>query len=42
MKRILYIQPDCYLELDYHLMDLMCQSPDEGGLEGTGEEEWTL
>ena len=41
MKRV-YIQPDCCLESDYRLLDLMCQSPVEGGLEDTGEEDWTL
>lgn len=37
----LYQAPDC--EYDGALLnDLICQSPVEGGLEGTGEEDWTL
>ena len=42
MKHLHYIQPDCYLELDYRILDLMCQSPVDGGLEGTEDEDWTL
>ena len=42
MNRLPYIQPEGYLEEDYGLYDLICDSPVEGGLEGTGEEDWTL
>ena len=42
MKRIMYIQPECDLELDFCLYELVCQSPVDGGLEGTGEEDWVI
>lgn len=37
----LYLHPECEVEIA-SLVDLLCQSPVEGGLEGTSDEDWTL
>ena len=41
-KRRNYIQPDSEMELDCCLLELVCQSPVDGGLEGTGDEDWPI
>ena len=41
-KRLHYIQPDSEIELDYSLLELVCQSPVDGGLEGTKDEDWVI
>lgn len=37
----LYLQPECEVEIT-SLVDLLCQSPEEGGLEGTFDEDWVI
>jgi len=41
-KRLHYIQPESEIELEYYLLELVCQSPEEGGLEGINEEDWVV
>ena len=41
-KRLCYIQPGCELELDYCFLELLCQSPENGGLEGIDYEDWAV
>ncbi len=42
MKRIMYIQPECDVESNYGFLELICQSPVDGGLEGTKDEDWVI
>ena len=42
MKRLPYIPPDCYMELDYCLFGLLCESPEAGGLEDVEYEDWVI
>ena len=42
MKRIKYIQPECDFESDKVVLELVCQSPVDGGLEGTKDEDWVI
>lgn len=37
----LYLQPECEIEIT-SLVDLLCQSPVDGGLEGSSDEDWTI
>ena len=37
----LYLQPECEVEIT-SLVDLLCQSPVDGGLEGLGEDDLTF
>lgn len=37
----LYLQPECEIEITLPV-DLLCQSPVDGGLEGTSDEDWNL
>ena len=37
----LYLQPECEIEIT-SLVDLLCQSLVDGGLEGLGEDDLTL
>lgn len=39
--RSLYKAPDCEYDGAF-FKELLCQSPVDGGLEGTGDEDWTL
>lgn len=43
MKRIteFYVKPECD-NADAFYVDLICDSPLDGGVEGTGEEDWTI
>ena len=36
-----YLPPECEYEVT-SILDMLCQSPKEGGMEGTEDEEWTL
>ncbi len=38
----LYLRPECDFEPNYGLSVLVCQSPVEGGLEGTTDEDWVI
>ena len=40
MERIRYIHPECDIESDFRLLGLLCQSPEDGGLEDVSYEDW--
>lgn len=40
MERIRYIHPECDIESDFRLLGLLCQSPEDGGLEEISYEDW--
>ncbi len=41
-NRLHYIQPECDLELDFCLYELLCESPEAGGLEDVGYDDWVI
>ena len=42
MKRIKYLQPECDFESAMATFEIVCQSPVDGGLEGTKDEDWVI
>lgn len=38
---LLYLSPHCEFN-EAMSSDLLCESPEAGGLEGTGEEDWII